>query len=141
MKGHIAEAKVLVVAPPERVWNALTDPEQVRHYMMGTNLETDWQPGSQITWSGEYAGKAYVDRGEVLEADEGKRLAYTHYSPLSGAADSPENYHTLVWTLNEIADGTELSVSQDNNATVEEADSNRVNWLSMLASLKAVVEG
>lgn len=49
MKGHIAEASVIVVAPPERVWAALTDPDQVRQYLMRTVLETDWRPGSPIT--------------------------------------------------------------------------------------------
>ena len=64
MKGHIAEATVIVGAPPERVWAALTEPDQVRQYLMGTELETDWKPGSKITWSGEWDGKPYVASGK-----------------------------------------------------------------------------
>jgi uncharacterized protein YndB with AHSA1/START domain len=141
MKGHIAEATVIVAAPPERVWAALTEPDKVSQYLMGTELETDWKPGSKITWSGEWEGKPYVDKGEVLEVEEGRRLAYTHYSPLTGAEDIPENYHTLRWSLEEVSGGTQVVLNQDNNATAEEADRNRDNWEHVLASLKKVAEG
>ena len=140
MKGHIAEATVMVAAPPERVWAALTEPDQVRQYLMGTELKTDWKPGSQITWSGEWDGKDYVDKGEVLEVEEGRRLAYTHYSPLTGAEDIPENYHTLRWSLEEVSGGTQLVLNQDNNGSLEEADHNRDTWEQVLASLKKIAE-
>lgn len=141
MKGHIAEASVIVAAPPERVWAVLTEPDHVRQYLMGTELRTDWKPGSPITWSGEWEGKPYADKGEVLEVEEGRRLAYTHYSPLSGAEDSPENYHTLWWNLEEVSGGTQVVLTQDNNSSREEADRNRDTWQQVMASLKKVAEG
>lgn len=140
MKGHIAEASVIVAAPPARVWAALTEPEYVRQYLMGTNLETDWKPGSPITWSGEWEGKPYTDKGEVIEVEEHRLLAYTHYSPLSGAADSPENYHALWWSLEEVSGGTQLVLHQDNNSSREEADRNRDNWQQVMQGLKKVAE-
>ncbi len=141
MKGHIAEASVIIAARPERVWAALTEPDDVRQYLMGTNLETDWKPGGPITWSGEWEGKPYTDKGEVIEVEEGRHLAYTHYSPLSGAEDSPENYHTLWWSLEEVSGGTQLVLNQDNNSSQEEADRNRDNWQQVLGGLKNVAEG
>lgn len=141
MKGHIAEASVIVAAPPERVWAALTEPDQVRQYLMGTLLLTDWKPGSPITWSGEWEGRPYTDKGEVIEVEEAKRLAYTHYSPLTGAEDSPENYHTLWWSLEEVSGGTQVVLNQDNNASEEEADRNRDNWAHVMESMKKVAEG
>ena len=141
MLGHIAEATVIVAAPPARVWAALTEPDQVRQYLMGTELRTDWKPGSPITWSGEYEGKPYVDKGEVIEVEEDRRLTYTHFSPLTGAKDSPENYHTLWWSMEEVSGGTQLVLNQDNNATAEEADQNAGNWQGVLQSLKKVAEG
>ena len=141
MLGHIAEATVIVAAPPAKVWAALTEPDQVRQYLMGTELETDWQPGNPITWSGDYNGKSYVDKGEVVEVEKNRRLTYTHFSPLTGAEDSPENYHTLWWSLEEVSGGTQLVLNQDNNATAEEADQNAVNWQGVLDSLKKVAEG
>ena len=141
MKGHIAEATMIVAAPPERVWAALTEADQVRQYLMETELKTDWKPGSPITWSGEWKGKPYVDKGEVLEVEEGRRLAYTHFSPLTGVEDIPENYHTLRWSLEEVSEGgTQLVLNQDNNASEEEADRNRDTWEQVLASLKKVAE-
>jgi len=141
MKAHVAEAKVVVDAPPARVWAALTDPDQVRRYMMGADVASDWKPGSPIRWSGEYNGHSYQDKGEVLEVEEGRRLVHTHYSALSGAEDVPENYHTLAWTLEEVDEGIELTLAQDNNATPEEAEQNRKNWAGVLQALKDVVEG
>jgi len=141
MKGHIAEASVIVAAPPARVWAALTEPDQVRQYLMNTLLLTDWKPGSPITWSGEWEGKPYTDKGEVVEVEEGKRLAYTHFSPLSGAEDSPENYHTLWWNLEEVSGGTQVVLNQDNNSSAEEADRNRENWQQVMQSMKKVAEG
>jgi uncharacterized protein YndB with AHSA1/START domain len=140
MLGHIAEASVIVDAPPARVWAALTDPDQVRQYLMGTDLSTDWLPGSPITWSGEWEGKPYTDKGEVIEVEVGKRLAYTHYSPLSGVADAPENYHTLWWSLKKVSGGTQVVLNQDNNSSQEEADRNRDNWQQVMASMKKVIE-
>jgi len=113
----------------------------VRQYLMNTLLLTDWKPGSPITWSGEWEGKPYTDKGEVVEVEEGKRLAYTHFSPLSGAEDSPENYHTLWWNLEEVSGGTQVVLNQDNNSSAEEADRNRENWQQVMQSMKKVAEG
>ena len=65
----------------------------------------------------------------------------THFSSASGLADRPENYHTLVYELEERDGKTHLSLSQDNNPTEEAADRSRANWETMLESLKQVVEG
>lgn len=131
----------MIAAPPARVWAALTEPDQVRQYLMGTLLSTDWKPGSPITWSGEWEGKPYTDKGEVIEVEEGKHLAYTHYSPLTGAEDAPENYHTLWWNLEEVPGGTQVVLNQDNNSSQEEADRNRDNWMQVMQSMKSVAEG
>jgi len=141
MLGHVAEASIIIAAPPERVWAALTEPAYVRQYLMGTVLLTDWKTGSPITWSGEWKGKPYTDKGEVIEVEEGRRLTYTHYSPLSGADDAPENYHTLWWSLEEVSGGTRVVLNQDNNSSADEADRNRDNWQQVMASLKKVAEG
>ncbi len=77
----------------------------------------------------------------MVEVEEGRRLTYTHFSPLTGAEDSPENYHTLWWRLEEISGGTQLVLDQDNNSSQEEADRNRDTWQQVMASLKKVAEG
>lgn len=141
MAGHVAEATVQVRAPAERVWAALTDPALVRQYLMGAEVASDWQPGSPVTWSGEYGGRAYVDKGEVLEADPPRRLVHTHFSPLTGTPDVPESYHTLTWQLSDDGAGTTtVTLAQDNNATPEEAAHNRENWSAVLRGLARVAE-
>ena len=66
MAGYVATAQTDVAATPERVWAALTEPEQIATYMQGSKVTTTWEVGSPITWDGEYDGRAYQDKGEVL---------------------------------------------------------------------------
>lgn len=140
MTGYVATAEIDVAAPAEAVWRALTEPAMVAQYMWGTRLETDWQVGGPVSWSGELEGRPYQDRGTVLEVVPAERLVVTHYSPLSGEADVPESYHTLVYTLEPRGGGTHLSLSQDGSATEDEAEHSQGMWESMLAGLKDVVE-
>ncbi len=141
MAGVVATAEVLVAAPVERVWAALTDPAEVQKWMFGTTLETDWTPGSPISWSGEYQGRSYQDKGEVVEVNEPTTLVVTHFSPLTGQPDVPENYHRLVYHLSGDDTQTLLSLSQDNNADADEAAHSRENWMQALEALRNHVEG
>jgi uncharacterized protein YndB with AHSA1/START domain len=108
--------------------------------MMGARVRTDWRPGSSITWTGEYQGKAFEDKGEVLEYRPAQRLKVTHFSPLSGQPDEPSNYHTVIYDLTENNGRTRVSLWQDNNATEEEAEHSSKNWQMMLDGLKDLVE-
>ena len=140
MVGHVATAETEIDASPDQVWSALTDPEQIKKYMFGSQVETDWQPGSPIVWKGEYEGKQYEDKGEIVEIEPERRLKMTHFSPLGGQEDVPENYHTLLYGL-EAQDGkTRVSLSQDNNPSEEAAEHSKANWEQMLTGLKQVVE-
>jgi uncharacterized protein YndB with AHSA1/START domain len=140
MAGYEATAQVDVAATPERVWAALTDPEQIAVYMQGSKVTTSWEVGTPITWDGEYDGRAYQDKGEVLTYDEPNVLSVTHYSPMMGQPDEPENYHTLVYTLTADGDRTHLELTQDGNESEEQAQQFSQNWQSMLDGLKAHVE-
>ena len=141
MTGRVATAEAEINAPRSEVWRALTDPDQIEKYMFGSRVQTDWKPGSPITWTGEYEGRKYEDKGEILEVVQERRLKVTHFSPLSGEEDAPENYHTLVYELTENNGTTHVSLSQDNNSSEEAAEHSRENWEKMLGGLKEVVEG
>ena len=140
MTGYQATARTQVAAPPERVWEAMTDPHQIAQYMMGSRVETDWRVGSPITWNGEWEGRAYQDRGEVLEVEPGSRLVVTHYSAMSGQEDAPENYHTVRYELAPAGGGTTVSLTQDGCDSEEQAEQFSKNWQMMLDGLKKVAE-
>ena len=140
MTGYVATAETDIDATRSEVWRALTDPDEIQKYMFGSKVETDWKPGSRITWKGEYEGKKYEDRGEILEVEPERRLKLTHFSPLGGEEDAPENYHTLIYELEERDGKTRVSLSQDNNKSEEAAEHSRANWDKMLAGLREVVE-
>jgi len=141
MNGIVATASIDIEAPASRVWTALTEPDQIAAYMFGSRVETDWEVGHPITWNGEWEGKPYRDKGQVLAYDEPERLSVTHFSPLTGQDDLPESYHTLVYELDENDGVTTVSLSQDNNGSEEEAEHSRANWQMMLDGLKKQVEG
>lgn len=139
MAGIVATAEIDIEASPDRVWRALTEPALIKKYMFGSLVETDWKAGSRIVWKGEYEGKPYEDKGEIIEFKPERLLVLTHFSPMSGQEDLPENYHALIYELEQRGDLTHLSLSQDNNASDEEAARSKQNWSMMLASLKEVV--
>jgi len=140
MADHRAHAETEISAAPAQVWAALTDPEAISAFMFGARVETDWQVGGPITWTGEYDGKAFTDRGEVLQADAPERLRLSHYSPLSGQPDEPESYHTLDYRLSSTDAGTHLTLDQDGNDSEEQAEQFAANWQGMLDQVKAYVE-
>ena len=140
MTDHIARAERDIAAPPETVWDVLTDPGPNPEIMFGARIDTTWRVGDRITWSGEWEGKPYEDHGEILEIEPGSILRVTHFSPLTGQEDVPENYHELEYRLTPISSGTHVVLSQNNNPTAEAAEHSAANWRSMLDGLASVAE-
>ena len=137
----IAKATTVINAPPSKVWDALTQPEQIKQYLFGTQVTTDWHVGSPITYKGEWKGKPYEDKGKVLEIEPRKRLVSTFWSALAGLPDTPENYKTVRYELAPEGDRTKLTITQDNNATQEEATEAEKNWRMVLDGIKKLLEG
>jgi len=140
MTDHVAHAETEISASPQQVWDAMTDPEAISRFMFGSKVETDWEEGSPITWSGEYDGRPFQDKGEILEVVENQRLRMTHFSPLSGEDDVPENHHTLDYRLEDRGGSTRLTLDQDGNDSAEQAEQFAGNWQMMLDQLKKYVE-
>jgi len=140
MADHVARAQTQIAAPPKEVWSALTDPAAVKAYMFGAVVDTDWEVGSPITWTGEYDGRPYQDKGEIVRFDEPERLTLTHYSPMGGQPDEPENYHHLDYRLASEGDGTSITLEQDGNESEEQAEQFSQNWQTSLNQLKEYVE-
>lgn len=99
------EESITIDAPIASVWEALTTPETIKRWFFGVDTETDWKVGSPIVHRGEYQGKPYEDKGEILEIDPPRRLVHSHWSPVSGLPDSPDHYERVTWELSERAQG------------------------------------
>lgn len=139
-KGLIAAQSIVINAPIEKIWDALVNPDLIKQYMFGTNVMSEWKEGSAITWKGEWQGKAYEDKGVILKLDKPHLLKYSHFSPLTGEPDLPENYHTVTIELSDQDGAVKVDLRQDNNATQEAKDHSEKNWGMMLADLKKLVE-
>ncbi len=140
MNDLIATAAITIDAPVNRVWDALTNPEVIKQYMFGTNVVSDWKEGSPIVWQGKWQGRNYEDKGVILRLVPERTIQYSHFSPLSGVPDVPENYHTVTVDLFPEATRTRVELSQDHNASEDEREHSEQNWRMMLEGLKQLLE-
>ena len=139
-KKFTAKATTTINAPASNVWDALTKPDLIKKYLFGTEVTTDWKVGGPITYKGEWEGKEYEDKGKILEFNPEKSLVSTHWSPLSGVPDVPENYHTVTYQLSEKDGKTEVTIIQDNNATEDEKAHSEQNWRTVIDGMKKLLE-
>ena len=139
-RNLIAMASVTINAPSKKVWDALVNPKAIKQYMFGTNVVSDWREGSPIIWRGEWQGTLYEDKGVILQFKPERTLQYSHFSPLSGLPDKPENYHTVTIELSGEGGQTRVSLAQDNNPTEQAREHSEENWQEMLTALKTFLE-
>jgi uncharacterized protein YndB with AHSA1/START domain len=138
---YIAKATTTIDAPTSKVWQALVNPEIIKKYLFNTEVISDWKVGNPITYKGEWEGKPFEDKGKILEIEPEKVLKSTHWSPLSGTPESPENYHTVTYILSKKGEGTEVTITQDNNASEDEKAHSEKNWKTVLDGMKKLLEG
>jgi uncharacterized protein YndB with AHSA1/START domain len=136
----VAEASTTVDAPVAKVWEALVTPEVIKRYMFGATVTSSFEVGSPIRWKGEWKGRPYEDKGKILKVEREHVLSYSHFSPLSGERDVPENYHTVTIELVEQAGTTRVSLKQDKNKDEQARKHAQQNWAAMLQGLKKELE-
>jgi uncharacterized protein YndB with AHSA1/START domain len=146
MAIQASQVKTTVNASPTAVWKALTTLSTLKQFFFGSDISTDWRVGSPIRFKGAWKGKPYEDKGNIQAFDIGKRLAFTHWSPLSGMDDKPENYHIVTFDLRPTSGGTEVVLTQTNQndaepLTPENRKEYAKNWTMVLDGLKKAVEG
>ena len=137
--NHIAKAEVSIHAPIEKVWLALTNPALIKKYMFDTTVESDWKEGSDITWKGEFNGKAYEDHGIIESVEPNRHLQYSH---TSGSPDGSENgdTHMVDIQLTTVGNETHVALTQDNNADEKAIAESEKNWNMMLSTMKDLLE-
>ena len=119
----------------------ITTPSELKKWFFGVDTEADWKVGGNLVHRGEYEGKPYVDKGEILAFEPPRRLVHTHWSDVSGLADVPENYQEVAWDLTERAGGTQRpSLSGTCHPMTRRRHPSRARK-GALQSLRQLVEG
>ena len=127
-------------APIDDVWRAITTPSQIKQWFFGVDTESDWTVGSPLVHTGEYQGKPYVDKGEILRIDPPRLLEHSHWSEVSGKPDQPEQYQVVKWALEERDGRTELTITERNLPSDEAAKTSEAAWKAALGALKELLE-
>jgi uncharacterized protein YndB with AHSA1/START domain len=133
-------SSITIDAPIEDVWKAVTTPALIKQWFFGVDTETDWNVGSPLVHRGEYQGKPYEDKGEILQFDPPKLLVHTHWSDLSGKPDTPEHSQEVSWALAQRNGATELTITERNLPSEEAKAVSEESWRMVLENLKNVLE-
>jgi len=139
-KNITTEASITIEANSSKVWEAIINPVSIRKYLFGTNVISDWEEGSDITYEGSYEGKRYKDKGKILKLMPEEVFQSTYWSSMGGKEDLPENYNTVTYRLKPIKEMTLVTISQDNIRSEQEKEHVTENWKNVLKALKKLVE-
>ena len=129
---------VSINAPTSEVWGALTDSATIQKFMWGTHATSEWKKGSPLTFEGEWEGKAYKEKGTILEIEREKLMKYTYLS--SGNDDKPENYAIITYRLSGNNGTTQMSVTQEGAKNQEALEHSKDGWKTILGNLKKLLE-
>jgi uncharacterized protein YndB with AHSA1/START domain len=140
MTDITTSTSIQIEAPIDRVWHALTTPDEIRRWFFGVETESEWRAGAPIVHRGEYQGHPYEDKGEIVEIEPPTLLIHTHWSDMSGLPDRPEHYQRVTWSLEERDGGTLLTVSEDNLPSEDAKRASEQSWPQALTALRTVVQ-
>jgi len=126
-----------IKADPERIWAALTHPEDTARYYYGSTVSSTWEPGAAVTYRMD---GAVAVQGVVIEADPPRRLVHTldmRYRP-EVAADRPSRYS---WTIEPMGGASRVTIRHEDfdPAGATAADVGAGSDL-ILAGLKTLLE-
>ncbi len=128
--------QVEIATTPERLWQAIVDPEQTRKYYYGALSVSDWKVGSR--WTSESPdGEVYLE-GEILEIDPPRRLVHTLHvlQDPAAAAEAPSR---VEYEITQIGDRCRLTLIHTGRgpATIEYTSG---GWETILGGLKELLE-
>jgi uncharacterized protein YndB with AHSA1/START domain len=103
--------EIYIRTTPERLWEAITDPQIRAKYNFGAGAHSDWQVGSPIDLTADNA-PAPLGEGEVLEADPPRRLVHTMTALWSDDVKN-EGASRVTWEIEQIEDSCRLTVVHD----------------------------
>ncbi len=122
---------------PERLWNALTDPDFTRQYWFGSYPECEWKPGSE--WSLRFPDGRVADKGEVLEADPPRRLVLRWQNEFRPDLKT-EGPSRCTFEIEPDGETVKLSVLHETEQPSKLIDAVSWGWPLVLSSLKTLLE-
>jgi uncharacterized protein YndB with AHSA1/START domain/DNA-binding transcriptional ArsR family regulator len=133
--------EIYIKTTPERLWEAITNPEMRAKYNFGVRVESDWTPGSPYQGT---AGSATISpaipilEGENLEVDPPHRLVQSFRALWSDDIKS-EGTSRVTWEIEQVADSCRLTVTHDQ---LREGANNELygGWPMILSGLKTLLE-
>ena len=129
--------EIYIKTTPERLWEAITNPEMRRKYNFGVGVESDWSPGSRYEALTPMAPGA-IWEGENLEVDPPCRLVQS-FNALWGEDVKREATSRVTWEIEPIGDSCRLTVTHDQLR--EDANSELYGgWPMILSGLKTLLE-
>jgi uncharacterized protein YndB with AHSA1/START domain len=103
--------EIYIRTTPERLWQAIVDPEIRSKYNFGAGVRSDWTPGSRLEMGAPNAGGP-LGEGEVLEVDPPRRLVHTMVALWSDEVRE-EGVSRVTWEIEPVADSCRLIVVHD----------------------------
>jgi uncharacterized protein YndB with AHSA1/START domain len=129
--------EIYIKTTPERLWEAITDPEQRARYTFGVASSSDWSPGSAYEARHLKSGTLICD-GENLEVDPPRRLVQSYTARWSEQVES-EGTSRVSWEIEPVGDSCRLLVIHDQLS--EGANSELYGgWPMILSGLKTLLE-
>ena len=123
---------------PEKLWQALIEPEFTRQFWVGTWQECEWKVGA--TWKLMIPDGRVGDSGEVLEIDPPKRLVLSWRNEFKPELQV-EGYSRMTYELQQVGESIKLTVihemDQPNSKLIEGVSN---GWPHLLSSLKSMLE-
>jgi uncharacterized protein YndB with AHSA1/START domain/DNA-binding transcriptional ArsR family regulator len=128
--------EIFIKTTPERLWEAITDPEMRAKYSFGVETHSDWNPGSEYRSS--VPGVIDIAEGENLEVDPPRRLVQTFTALWSDEVKS-EGASRVTWEIEPVGDSCRLTIVHDQ---LPEGASGELygGWPQILSGLKTLLE-
>ncbi len=129
--------EIYIKTTPQRLWEAITNPEMRRKYNFGVGVETDWTPGSRYQGTSPLAPAAILE-GENLEVDPPRRLVQS-FRALWSEDVKREGTSRVTWEIEPVGDSCRLTVTHDQLR--EDANAELYGgWMMILSGLKTLLE-
>ncbi len=129
--------EIYIKTTPERLWEAITNPEMRKKYSFGMVVQSDWKKGSRYEGTSPKAPAPLLE-GENLEVDPPRRLVQS-FRALWGEDVKQEGTSRVTWAIEPIGDSCRLTVTHDQ---LREGANDQLygGWPMILSGLKTLLE-